>query len=221
MTAAGEGLVLLSGLGTDARLFAAQAARFPALAVLPWIEPHRSESLVSYAARMAELARRLRPRWIGGCSFGGMLALEVGRILPVEGVVLIGSCRSPTAIAPGIRLSGRLARLAPVSFWTAARNAAARWGPAFFSRNPDSRAIAEVSAPSVPSSFVRWGAGAILDWPGVDDPGVPVRHIHGDADSLIPISRVQPDRVIPGAGHLLAITHADAVNEFLGSVLES
>jgi pimeloyl-ACP methyl ester carboxylesterase len=211
----GEGLVLLSGLGTDARLFAAQTAAFPGLAVLPWIEPRRGETLASYAGRMTEIARGVNPRWIGGCSFGGMLALEIARHLPVQGVFLVGSGRSPAAVAPLLRLAGQVAGLAPVLLWEAARSSAARWGPLFVPTNPDSRAIAAVTAESVPSSFVRWGARAILRWPGLPDPGPPVHHIHGDADAVMPISRVRPDRVVAGAGHLLALTHASAVNAYL------
>lgn len=216
---AGEGLVLLSGLGTDARLFAAQFSRFPELAVLPWIEPRAGEALAAYAGRMADGARGLQPRWIGGCSFGGMLALEMARRLPVAGVVLVGSCRSRDAVAPLVRFAGRAAGPAPLFLWDEARRSAARWGPVIFPGNPDSGAIAAVTAESVPSSFVRWGARAILSWPGVEDPGVPVHHIHGDADAVMPLARVRPDRVVPGAGHLLAVTHAEAVNDYLSGLL--
>jgi pimeloyl-ACP methyl ester carboxylesterase len=216
-------LVLLSGLGTDERLFAAQTRRFPGLRVLPWIEPDRGESLVAYAARQAGVAAGLRPRWIGGCSFGGMLALEIARRVRVEGVFLIGSSRSPDGIAPWIRTGGRIARVAPPLLWEAARGSAARLGPVLFRRNPDSAAIAAVSAESVPSSFVRWGAGAILAWPGVGDPGVPVRHVHGDSDAVMPVSLAmpQPERIVRGAGHLLAWTHPDDVNAWLAEKMRT
>jgi pimeloyl-ACP methyl ester carboxylesterase len=72
---------------------------------------------------------------------------------------------------------------------------------------------------SVPPRLIRWGAGAIRNWPGVEDPGVPVHHIHGQSDRVIPLRRVQPDRVVPGAGHLLTLTHPEAVNAFLAEEL--
>jgi len=216
----GKGLVLLSGLGTDDRLFAAQKARLPGLLVLPWIAPEDGEALTAYAGRMAEIARDLSPRWIGGSSFGGMLALEMARRLGPAGVFLIGSCRSPASIAPLLRFAGRAAVHAPSGLWSFAREAAARVGPSIFPHNPDSRAIAAVTAATVPSSFVRWGARAILRWPGVEDPGVPVHHIHGDADAVMPISRVRPDRVVAGAGHLLAATHGDIVSSYLAERMD-
>ena len=50
---------------------------------------------------------------------------------------------------------------------------------------------------------------------------MPIHHVHGDRDHLIPIHRVKPDRVIAGAGHLLNVTHADAVNDFIARVASS
>jgi pimeloyl-ACP methyl ester carboxylesterase len=47
---------------------------------------------------------------------------------------------------------------------------------------------------------------------------MPIHHVHGDRDRLIPIRRVRADRVITGAGHLLNVTHADSVNKFIADV---
>lgn len=68
---------------------------------------------------------------------------------------------------------------------------------------------------ATPPAFIRWASSAIFSWPGVPELPMPIHHVHGDRDRLIPIHRVTPDRVIAGAGHLLNITHADAVNDFI------
>jgi pimeloyl-ACP methyl ester carboxylesterase len=68
---------------------------------------------------------------------------------------------------------------------------------------------------TTPPAFLRWATRAIFSWPGVEELPVPVRHIHGDRDRVIPVHRVRPDHVIPGAGHLLNLTHAAAVNAFI------
>lgn len=70
---------------------------------------------------------------------------------------------------------------------------------------------------STPLPFVRWACRAIIEWPGVAEVPMPVRHIHGDRDRIIPLHRVNADRVVAGAGHLLTLTHPDAVNDFLAS----
>ncbi|HEX6096779.1 MAG TPA: hypothetical protein VF432_10685 [Thermoanaerobaculia bacterium] len=44
---------------------------------------------------------------------------------------------------------------------------------------------------------------------------VPVHHVHGERDRLIPLHRVRPDRVVAAAGHLLNVTHGAEVNDFI------
>jgi hypothetical protein len=46
-------LILLPGLGADARLFAPQAAAFKQLEVPEWLVPRRGESLEDFGRRMA------------------------------------------------------------------------------------------------------------------------------------------------------------------------
>jgi pimeloyl-ACP methyl ester carboxylesterase len=47
-----------------------------------------------------------------------------------------------------------------------------------------------------------------------------VRHIHGDRDHLLPHRLTQPDVLVPGAGHLMVMTHPEAVNDFLREGME-
>jgi hypothetical protein len=42
-----------------------------------------------------------------------------------------------------------------------------------------------------------------------------IYHIHGEVDHLIPIQNIEPDRTIKGGGHLINLTHAQEVNEFI------
>ena len=63
---------------------------------------------------------------------------------------------------------------------------------------------------------MRWAARAVLHWvPDKTARDVPMLHIHGDRDRLLPHRLTHPDVVVPGAGHLMVLTHSEAVNEFL------
>jgi len=217
----GEGLVLFPGLGADAALFAQQTARFPGLTVPGWLEPRPAESLAVYAGRFADQLAAHPPEWVGGSSFGGMVALEVAKRLKPRGVFLIGSARSPRSVSPLFRAGGAVARRLPIGAWSLARRTLPGIARVLLAGNPDGRAIGSAMSPNVSSEFMRWGIGAILDWPGLEDPGIPVHHVHGGADLVMPLSRVKPDRVIPGAGHLLAVTHGGAVNDYLAETMGS
>ena len=106
-------VLLLPGLGADARLFRAQAESLK-IEVPAWPPFHSGESLQSFAGRLfAGLADP--PDVIGGASFGGMVALEMAAIMQPKAVLLVGSCTSPSAVATHLRLVGRLASSYPSS----------------------------------------------------------------------------------------------------------
>ena len=70
-------LIMLPGLGADERLFEPQRAAFPGLEVPPWLPHEPEESLDAYARRMAATIWPSEHFYIGGASFGGMVALEM------------------------------------------------------------------------------------------------------------------------------------------------
>src|SRR5262245_33260701 len=84
-------LIMLPGLGADARLLTPQAAAFPGLVTPAWIEPKRNESLPDYAARFAATFALSQDTIIGGVSFGGMVALEIARQCRVRAAAVIAT----------------------------------------------------------------------------------------------------------------------------------
>lgn len=214
-------LVLLPGLGTTGLLFDPQRAACPELEVPPWLDPHRAETLPEYGRRMAgALAPGRVDLVLGGVSFGGMVALEMARHLRARAVILIASCGSNEALGRTRRLLANVgsrmpkaAFLPPPPFWRLGA-----W--AFGARAPgDRRAFYDLVRASRPD-VVAWGLGAIAHWHPTEGPPCPVRHIHGSDDRLIGAARVNAEVVVLGAGHLLNVSHAAAVNAFLRSVVD-
>jgi len=91
-------------------------------------------------------------------------------------------------------------------------------GPPWRRLSPDQRALFFSMASGKAPSALKWGLRAIFLWRPTPV-AVPVRHIHGAHDRIIPVGRVKPDRVVPGAGHFLAVTHAAEVNAFILDVV--
>ena len=69
--------------------------------------------------------------------------------------------------------------------------------------------------------FVRWAIGAILRWQPTLLADTPVFHIHGQRDRMIRASMVTPDCLVPDGGHLINLSHAVQVNDFICKVLAS
>ncbi len=210
-------LILLPGLGADARLFAPQRSAFPRLEVPAWLPHEADESLQQYAERMAAAVNPGAPYYLGGASFGGMVALEMVRHLrpPPRAVFLMASGRSGQCIAPHLRYFVRFADFLPQRTFSLGQGLTPLFVNKFGRLTPAQRQWFEAMLDGVSPAFVRWGIAAITDWEGPGELSVPVHHIHGGDDELIPVERVQPDVVIPGGGHLLNVTHADEVNGFL------
>jgi pimeloyl-ACP methyl ester carboxylesterase len=210
-------LILFSGMGADERVFAPQREAFPNLVVPPWIAPLPSETLALYAARFATKIDPGRPCFIGGASFGGMVAVEVTRHLRgVLGCFLIGSVRSPLelprrlrALRPAVRHSHRL----PFGWLPPAARCVSPWFE-WFSRGAACGMVHQV-ADSDPE-FLRWACGAVLNWEAAEsDPPCPIHQIHGARDPILPWRLTRPDVLVRGGGHVLTLSNPQVVNAFI------
>ena len=211
-------VVLLPGLGADQRLFESVRLKDHELIIPPWPIPDAGDSIAAFAARLRGALPNGEALFLGGSSFGGMVALELAALLQPRGVFLIGSCSSPDAVT---RLARPLAALAPIlpesvlkpRAWVFRRVAR------FFGRLSDEQRELFVSmACEAKASFILWGVKAILSWrPSTQ--AAPVHQIHGSEDRLIPLARVRPDSIVQGGGHLLPLTHPVQVTRFMSDVL--
>jgi len=216
-------LVLIPGLGTDHRIFSRLTPPEGwEIVSAPWLLNQNEESLRDHAHRMAEVIERMQPDALGGHSFGGMLAIEAAEKLGMEQAIIIGSIRDGreapkstfllfrvlTGLLPGWAL-GRL--LKPMI-------------PTMMRENR----IADRSLQPViwdmfrrcPWSFVAWSVRAITGW-RAEPRRVRIRQVHGELDRMFPVGKTDPERVLPGAGHMLPFSDAQGVSRFLADVLVS
>ena len=205
-------LILLSGMAADGSLFAPQRQVFPNLLVPSWIDPLPRESLRTYAARLAREVDPGTPCFVGGASFGGIVALEMATHLRTEACVLISSVRSPAEFPWWYRLLRPAALMGPATMGWVAGCAAVISRPSLPRRTV--RRLWRLSHPS--AAFLQWASWAVLRWqPSPAVRGVRVLQIYGDADRTFPVRFTRPDFVVAGGGHLLTLTHPKVVNEFL------
>jgi pimeloyl-ACP methyl ester carboxylesterase len=205
-------LVLIPGLGADAQLFS--AVRHLAPVIPPWL-PVDGGDLASYARRYVEAGWVKAGDALGGSSFGGMLAQEIARLLPLRCLLLITTCRSREGISPGLRVLAPLSRVVPVVHEPAsfiAKILDLKLG----GTKPAHRRVIESWVRHGEPRYLRWAARTAGAWRGITlPPGLPVFQIHGGHDRLMPASRSGADTIVPGAGHLLPITHPAAFRSWL------
>ncbi len=210
-------LILLSGLAADASVFAPQRLMFPQLSVPTWIKPLRNESLTEYAERFAAGCCPAGEFVLGGASFGGMLALEMARFVKPRALLLIGSVRGPQELPRRVRMWRGLSPavnflpLPPLQWSAGSAAIARRWLPHL-------AGVARQFSQADEEVF-RWSLQQLLAWKEPPRVDCSVYQIHGDCDRVLPISCTRPDVIVRGGGHVLSLTHAREVNEFLRSVL--
>ncbi|MDZ7615877.1 MAG: alpha/beta hydrolase [Patescibacteria group bacterium] len=212
-------LILLPGVGADARLFEPQREVFPDLVVPDWLPPEPEESLPHYGARMAEamapLFRNDGPAVLGGVSFGGMVAYEAARHVRPTVVVQIASCRSRHAVRALLRATRPVAPVALPGLLRTAKMLSPLALELLTHLKTKQRDFFVAMFKEADSAFMKWALTAILAWEPCPPLDVPVRQIHGRRDLLLPVENVDADEIVATGGHLINMTHAAEVNAFI------
>jgi pimeloyl-ACP methyl ester carboxylesterase len=211
-------IILLPGLGADYRLLDAQRSLEADVEVPPWITPRPRETLASYAKRLAGTIDTSRPFYLGGVSFGGMLAAEmVHHLRPhVRGLILLATCQSNRGVPLPYRLAHNVARFVPAAMLKQGHLLMPAVRKMFGIANAEEAGIFSQMLRDTDPAFLKWSLGAVMNWPGPTEPiDVPVIHIHGSCDRILPGRLGEPDATIEGAGHIMNVSHATEVNKMI------
>lgn len=204
---------LFSGLGADKRAF--QLLDFGAATVhhVTWVVPEANESLQSYAARLLPQIVTEKPVFIG-LSFGGVMALEVAKLLPVRRIILLASIKSRYEISWYFRVAARLGvqKLIPVTLLTKA-NRLTYW--LFGAVSTEDKALLKQILRDTDPLFLTWALQRIGRWRNEHIPA-DVIHIHGTADHILPIKFVDNDFDIVGGGHFMTLNRAKEISDLIG-----
>jgi pimeloyl-ACP methyl ester carboxylesterase len=208
-------LYLLSGLGADRRVFDFLDLHGFKLRHIDWIKPLEDEKIESYAGRLLEQIKTHRPTLIG-VSFGGMIAIEIAKLIETNKVVLISSAITKADIPIRHRLAGSLwlNKLIPASLYRKA-NFVVYW--LFGVKKKKEKELLKAIMDDADNDFVDWATNKIVNWKN-EEMLANVITIHGTADLILPYKKA--DHVVQDGGHLMIVTRAEEVSRILRKVLE-
>ncbi len=207
----------ISGLGADARAFSKLSLPQHIDPVfLEWIKPEEGESLASYSRRLAEPIDQREPFILVGLSMGGMVAVEIARILKSHRTIIISSVHTHESFPKRLKLAGklRLFRIIPVS-WLKSGSMIKR---IFFGEAPHARKLIRDMIRDSDPHFIKWALKAIGKWQNTWRPPALI-HIHGENDEIFPLRYCKPDFIIPKGAHLMIVTQSDEVSGLLAELL--
>jgi hypothetical protein len=212
-------LYFLSGLGADKRIF--QKLHLPdhySIIHVEWIKPLQNESIANYALRLSASINRDEAFGIIGLSFGGIMALELSKIVSLAQTIIISSISSKKQLPPSFSIMKFLFlhKFIPERFLKI-KNKFVYWFMG--ARTIREKAVFNQILKDTEITFFRWAISSILHWKHTAK--IPnLYHIHGTSDNIFPIEYTSPDYKIEGGGHLMVYSNATEVSSILTNILK-
>lgn len=211
-------IYIFSGLGVDRRVF--DNIDFGDLNVefIDWITPLKNESLENYAERISQNITTENPILIG-LSFGGMVAVEISKILKTEKIILIASAKNKFELPKLNRISGKLKlnKLIPKSIFKK-QNFITNW--LFGIENESEKKLLKNILKDTDPNFFSWAINEIVNWKNETIPKNAI-HVHGNKDRIIPFKNVKADFVIEGGGHFMTVNKPGEVQNIILNLIKS
>lgn len=208
----------ISGLGADERIFCNLSIPGANMIYIPWQPHEESDNMESYARKLAAFVKTPGAIVIG-LSFGGMLAVEMAKHIPVKKVIIISSSKT-SAELPEILLQNK---------WLIQRNLL----PSFVykiqtplahyylgSATEDERRLINIMLQNISGSFIGWALSAMATWDNktYNDN---ITHIHGTADHLITPRNIHAQYWIEGGSHIMIYNRAKEISAIIEKELLS
>lgn len=176
----------------------------PNVHYINWPEYEGESSLREIAEKIIKLHKLSENIIVGGSSLGGMVAIEMAKILGCPKVILIGSATALECLQPIPRRALYFPKLAPIGTLQ------------FLLRGVD-RYLNNLLINMFTASngeFIKAMSQAILHWEGLGDFQGQIHQIHGEKDRII-LPPVENGTIIPGGGHVISLSHSKEVASFI------
>lgn len=200
----------ISGLGADERVFK-YLELSQIIQPIHWIKPTAGESIRSYTLRLSAQIKDDNFILIA-VSFGGLVAVELSKILNPKLTILISSAETKYDLRLSYRLVGKTGLLKVVpSFLINPPKPLMYW--LFGARNK--KLLGEILE-DTDLDFARWAMIQLTSWTNTDKVENLVK-VHGTSDKLIPYR--QEKRTIPviGGEHFMIVDKAKEISAILQS----
>jgi pimeloyl-ACP methyl ester carboxylesterase len=207
-------IYLLPGLGADERLFQFLDLSGHNVTHIKRIVPVKNERIEDYVARISDQIKGDDVVLIG-MSFGGVLAIELAKIIEVDKVILISSVADFTELPMIYRLAGKL-RLQKLLTGGILKRSHRIMNWVMGANEPIRRTLLSDMLRDTNEDFLHWAIDTIVTWRNTTVPKNLFR-IHGDRDKVLPLRRA--DYLIENGGHIMVANRADEVTAAIKHIL--
>ena len=206
-----QNIYVISGLGADHSVFCRLNLPGYQFVHIKWVDTVKGESLGDYARRLLPQIKEEYPIVLG-LSLGGMLSLEVSKLIPVKRVISLSSATTYAELPFRYKLAGwlRLQKLLPVHAF-ARGNWFTNW--IFGAKKKEDKVILNEVFVNLDKDFLYWALNAVLKWENKHIPDN-LRRIHGTSDLILPRKKASKyDEIVKGGTHLMLLDQPQDVME--------
>lgn len=204
-------IYFVSGLGADWRVFSALNLPHIEPVYIQWERPESQDDMASYALKLLKQIDKKEQVVLIGISFGGMLAVEMGKQLPNCKVILISSAAKAKDIPRLYQILGKLSTWIPFYFFRTSNFLTYYY---FGVQHPQHKTLLQDILWNTDEHFFRWAIQAILKWKNQEIPTNLIQ-IHGNQDKILPLIERSSIIIIPKGGHFMILEQAPKLSNLL------
>jgi pimeloyl-ACP methyl ester carboxylesterase len=207
-------LYFISGLGADKRIF--QNLVLPdsfKIHYIEWLPVSENETIESYCRRLSNQIDREQPFSLIGLSFGGVIAIELSKLLSPTQTVLISSFCFKKEVPWFYILIGksRIYKILPPRILLRPNNIAFRLFGAY---KPEMKNLLKNIFEDTDPGFFEWAIRQLFSWDNTWKPANLLR-IHGTADKILPYKTIMDAIPVEGGEHLMVYSKSAMVSQIL------
>lgn len=206
-------IYFISGLGADQRVFQFLQLDDFRQQHIQWLVPNSGESLENYVKRLKNQINEEEKFILVGLSFGGMVAIELAKILQPQKVVIISSVKHYQELPFYYRGIGwtKVHKLVP-AFCFKSRNKLNYY--LLGAKKNSTKKLLKGILEDTDEVFIKWAIHQILTWRNTTRIENLV-HIHGTADKLLAARYIRDFIPIEAGEHLMIVDKAKEISKLL------
>jgi pimeloyl-ACP methyl ester carboxylesterase len=211
-------IFLIPGLGADTRVYDNIDLSEHEVICVDWIEPNKTDTLATYSQKLIFQYHITQESVVIGNSLGGMVAIEIAKIIPIEKVILISSIKTVDEAPWYFSLLRAIPFYKPIP-GKAFNSMEFLIKPFFGHMNEADNWLFRDMLKSSSPVFLKWAMDAVLKW---DNKVIPpnVIQITGDKDLVFNYKRIKGAIIVKGGTHIMIFEKAKEINKILKRILK-
>ncbi len=203
----------ISGLGADKRIFKYLNLNAD-ISAIDWIKTKKNEKLQTYAKRLIDEYKIHSNSCILGVSFGGLIAIEMSKLLNPKLTILISSIEKKDLYKINFFIK-KILKLTPLFFFKPPKLIAN-----YFFGAKNKKLLFEILK-DTNLDFAKWAINEFLNWKNMENINNCLK-IHGNKDRIIALKKNKRKTfIINGGGHFMIVDKAKEISKIINDRLKN